>query len=93
LRDEALRTALRRKLVEEAFEALDARSDEDLVGELADVKEVIAALRRALGVTTVQLESERKDKKRRRGGFAKGLMLTTTAVPHSLRSPARQPGP
>jgi predicted house-cleaning noncanonical NTP pyrophosphatase (MazG superfamily) len=92
LRDEALRTALRRKLVEEAFEALDAKSDEDLVSELADIKEVVAALRRALGVTNVQLESERKEKKRRRGGFAKGLMLTTTAVPHFAPQPGAEIG-
>ena len=54
LTGEALITALRRKLVEEA---LDAKRGEDLVGELADVEEVLRALSAAIGVSKEQLES------------------------------------
>lgn len=84
LRKEALHQALKQKLVEEAFEALDAGSDEELVAELADVKEVVRALCRALGITPAQLEAERREKRIRRGGFKKGLMLRKTAMPPAV---------
>ncbi len=85
LTGEALITALRRKLVEEALEALDAKPGEDLVGELADVEEVLRALSTALGVTREHLDKERKSKNKRRGGFEQGYMLIKTATPHSLQ--------
>ena len=80
----ALLEALRKKLVEEAFEALDAKAGEELIGELADVQEVVRAIAAALGVPFEQIEAERGDKRSKRGGFDRGLMLTTTAAPHSL---------
>jgi predicted house-cleaning noncanonical NTP pyrophosphatase (MazG superfamily) len=67
LKGSALETALRQKLVEEAFEVLDAKS-EDLIGELADVQEVMKALGRALGVSATDIELEREEKEERRGG-------------------------
>jgi len=83
---DALVDALRQKLVEEAFEALDAKSGPDLIGELADLQEVVRALCRELGVSTSDIEAEREKKEKRRGGFEKGLMLIETATPHSIHS-------
>ncbi|HMX24604.1 MAG TPA: nucleoside triphosphate pyrophosphohydrolase [Blastocatellia bacterium] len=80
---EALVTALRQKLVEEAFEALDA-SPGELVGELADVQEVVRGLCQALGLSVNDIESEREEKAARRGGFNEGLMLIKTSTPHSI---------
>jgi predicted house-cleaning noncanonical NTP pyrophosphatase (MazG superfamily) len=91
LTGEALITALRRKLVEEALEALDAKPGEDLVGELADVEEVLRALAAALGVTREHLDKERKSKNKRRGGFEQGYMLIKTATPHSLQKRSNDP--
>ena len=88
LRGDALLKALREKLVEEAFEVLDAKSGEDLVGELADVEEVVSAICQALQLKESQLRSVRRQKKRRRGGFEDGLMLTKTATPHSIQRPS-----
>jgi predicted house-cleaning noncanonical NTP pyrophosphatase (MazG superfamily) len=85
LAGDALVTALRQKLVEEAFEALDAKSGGELIGELADVEEVVRGLCCALKVTAEQIEAERIDKRKRRGGFDCGLMLTKTATPHSIQ--------
>ena len=85
LKGDAVISALRQKLVEEALEALDARSGDDLVGELADVEEVISGLRTALRLSKAQIEAERLDKQKRRGGFQSGYMLTRTATPHSLQ--------
>ncbi len=81
---EALVAALRQKLVEEAFEVLDAKSGQDLIGELADIQEVIRALCRTLGVNNSDIETEREEKEKRRGGFKKGLMLIKTSTPHSI---------
>lgn len=84
LTGDALIAALKQKLVEEAFEALDASSGEELIGELADVAEVVQALGVALGLDPSRIENDRKEKTRKRGGFEKGYMLTTTGTPQSL---------
>jgi len=69
LRGDALTFELRQKLVEEALEALDVKSGDDLVGELADVEEVIAGLRSALRLNSEQIETERLEKRKRKGAF------------------------
>ena len=51
LSGEALVTALRTKLCEEAQEAAEAGSRKQLVEELADVREVMFALMAAEGIT------------------------------------------
>jgi predicted house-cleaning noncanonical NTP pyrophosphatase (MazG superfamily) len=84
LKGEALMIALRRKLVEEALEALDANAGTDLIGELADVLEVVRAISKAIQTSSQQLEEERSRKLKKRGGFDEGFMLLTTASPHSL---------
>jgi predicted house-cleaning noncanonical NTP pyrophosphatase (MazG superfamily) len=84
LRGDALIVALRQKLVEEAFEALDAASGEELLGEIADVQEVLLALASALDIDSRSLEQERLRKKKKRGGFDAGLMLVKTAAPQSV---------
>lgn len=85
LQGDAMVAALRQKLVEEAFEALDAEQGQDLVGELADIGEVVNGLCTALNVSLERLQLEISDKRRRKGGFEKGLMLRRTASPHSIR--------
>ncbi len=87
---DALLTGLRQKLVEEAFEALDANAGSDLVGELADVQEVLNAIVATLALDNGDLEKERLQKRRKRGGFEEGFMLTRTSTPHSL-SPIESP--
>ena len=84
LKNEALITGLREKLVEESFEVLDAKSSHDLIGELADVSEVINALCNALGISSSHLGAVQKEKRKKRGGFEKGVMLTRTGTPHSI---------
>jgi predicted house-cleaning noncanonical NTP pyrophosphatase (MazG superfamily) len=90
---DALLAALQQKLVEEAFEALDVKSGEDLIGELADIQEVVKALCQALGVNPTDIETERKEKEKRRGGFQKGLMLVKTTTPHSIQKQSTTPEP
>lgn len=84
LRGDALLAALRQKLVEEALKALDAKSGDELIGELADVQEVIYGICKALQTTSEQLETQRLKKLERRGGFDEGVMLKRTSMPRSL---------
>jgi len=89
LKGEALLAALRQKLVEESYEALDARAGDELIGELADIQEVTQAIRESLQVPSEQLDAQREEKRKRRGGFHRGLMLKKTSTPHTL---AKKPG-
>ena len=66
------------------FESLDAKSGDELIGELADVQEVIYGICKALQITPEQLEVERTKKHSRRGGFDNGVMLKRTSLPRSL---------
>lgn len=91
LQGEALIRALRQKLVEESFEALDAKSGNDLVGELADVSEVIDALCSALKISRSHLNTVQKEKRQKRGGFEKGVMLARTTSPHSIHQASTEP--
>ncbi len=85
LSGDAFLLALRQKLVEESLEALDAKSGDDLVGELSDIEEVIRAISQVLQVRKGRIEAERKDKRKRRGSFNAGFMLRKTSTPHTLQ--------
>jgi predicted house-cleaning noncanonical NTP pyrophosphatase (MazG superfamily) len=91
LSGDALVYAMRQKLVEEALEAFDAKSEDELIDELADVAEVISGMRQALQVSPERLEEVRRNKHNRRGGFEKGLMLKRTSLPRSLSSGESKP--
>ncbi len=64
---------------------LDVKSGGELIGELADLQEVVRALCRILNVSAADIEVEREEKEKRRGGFEKGLMLIKTTTPHSIQ--------
>ncbi|MEQ1933457.1 MAG: nucleoside triphosphate pyrophosphohydrolase [Fimbriimonadaceae bacterium] len=86
LSGELLLRALRDKLVEEAFEALDATSLETIVDELADVDEVIGAVLKQLGVSRSTLARRRTTKRVKAGGFEKGYVLLDTNNPTLMSS-------
>ena len=68
------RTALRAKLVEEAQEAASCEPQE-LSKELADLLQVIDAVRTAHGISKQQLAAVQKRRVSLRGAFTKRLML------------------
>ncbi|WP_135825337.1 nucleoside triphosphate pyrophosphohydrolase [Halorussus ruber] len=68
---EEYRRRLREKLCEEAAEFRDAGDPE----ELADVLEVLAAIREAEDLDGAELETLREEKADERGGFAEGIVL------------------
>ncbi len=72
---EAYIVELKRKLVEEAREALEASTQDDLLLELADLMEVIVSLLNASGVSPGDLEAMRLQRREKRGGFEQRLLL------------------
>lgn len=90
VRGEAMLAALRRKLVEETFEVLDAKTTEQITEELADVREVSLGIMAELGITEANVETARREKFNRRGGFKDGLMLGRTAVSSPLGSQVQE---
>lgn len=66
--------ALKKKLIEEAREFASKPTKE----ELADILEVVSALREYLGLTPEELEFTKKKKRIMRGGFKKRIFLLDT---------------
>lgn len=73
--------ALREKLVEEAFEVIDATVQDSIVEELADVSEVIDGIISQLGIKRVELRKRQDQKRKKTGGFTDGLVLLETRNP------------
>lgn len=88
LQGDLLLRALREKLVEESYEALDAKSHDAIIEELADVQEVIDAVLKQLGVTHREVQARQRAKRTKAGGFQHGYVLveTTNPAPDSGRS-------
>jgi len=72
--------ALKDKLIEEAFEVFDA-DDNSLLGELADVSEVIDGILYHLNIEKEELLDKQKKKYDKVGGFKDGLILLDTENP------------
>lgn len=72
--------ALKDKLIEEAFEVFDA-DDDSLLGELADVSEVIDGILYHLNIDKEELLNKQKKKYDKVGGFKDGLILLDTENP------------
>jgi predicted house-cleaning noncanonical NTP pyrophosphatase (MazG superfamily) len=73
---------LRHKIVEEAVEIWNSDSG-DLVGELADLSEVLHALYERAGLTEEQVEATRQARRESRGGFDQLIYLEST-TPETL---------
>lgn len=67
---------LNEKLKEELEEFYFARPEE-VVGELADVIEVLYAIAESKGISVEDIEKVRKEKKEDRGGFKERIFLKT----------------
>jgi predicted house-cleaning noncanonical NTP pyrophosphatase (MazG superfamily) len=78
LEPDALLTALKTKLIEEAYEVQNAGDAQAMLEELADIQEVILAIQRCIGSSPQELEERRIEKEEKRGGFNSGLILLST---------------
>lgn len=70
---------LKRKLVEESLEVLDAEGTDDLITELADVMEVIDGIVRQKGIVFQDILDRKEKKRKKTGGFEKGVYLKKTS--------------
>lgn len=84
LKNEALISAMKRKVVEESLEVFDAKTSDEIIEEIADLREIINALTKELRISNRDIERVRKAKKMKRGGFDSGIMLGKTALSPSL---------
>jgi len=66
---------LRRKLEEETRELKSARTQQQLIEELADIEEIVQALLKLHGSDKKQLERTRQKKAAENGAFKKRLFL------------------
>ena len=78
---DAFLRALREKLAEEAFEVLDATDQNSIIGELADVNEIIDEILCQLGIGRDELRKRQDEKREKAGGFKDGLVLLETMNP------------
>lgn len=72
------RQLLKRKLVEEAIEVLEAEGEGAIAEELADVEEVLLALRTALQVDQDTVRAIQEAKREKRGAFDDHIVLVQT---------------
>ncbi|QQR92194.1 MAG: nucleoside triphosphate pyrophosphohydrolase [Candidatus Iainarchaeum archaeon] len=75
LSDSEYRLHLKLKLVEESAEAVEASSNEAILGELADLNEVLEMLMVQHGLTIIDLRAAKAKKRAERGGFEKRIFL------------------
>lgn len=66
---------LRKKLLEEVNEYLEASTDEESLSELGDVMEVVRSLARMHGKSYEDLEKLREEKETERGAFQERVFL------------------
>lgn len=71
---------LKKKLVEESDEVV-ASSGEELIEELADLKEVIDTLMRTCNITDEMVEAARQKKLDARGGFDRRIFVAYADIP------------
>lgn len=77
---------LKEKLIEEAREAAASEVRDDLVEELADLAEVIAALTVAAGIAPEEIEAVRLKKRDERGGFEDRVFNAAVEAPDGTPS-------
>lgn len=75
LDDDAFRIALKRKLLEEANELIEAVSREDVLGELADVLQLVESIAADHGLSFQEVETHKEAKKQERGAFTEQVFL------------------
>jgi predicted house-cleaning noncanonical NTP pyrophosphatase (MazG superfamily) len=81
LSDQEFQKQLSLKLIEEAHEVQHAKTKENMLEELADVLEVIDALRKSHGFTTKELNDCKLKKRKEKGGFDGKRFITVAEHP------------
>ena len=75
LDEEKFKVALKEKLVEEASELLEAKTNEEVLNELSDVLQLLESIAQNNNTTIAEVEKQKEKKKQERGAFEKKLFL------------------
>jgi predicted house-cleaning noncanonical NTP pyrophosphatase (MazG superfamily) len=75
--------ALLKKITEEAAEVQESVENKNTEEELADLQELIDATVRHLGKTREDIEKIQKEKREKRGGFEKRILMDAPLKPQS----------
>lgn len=70
-----LESYIKRKILEEAQEVIDAKTQKDIIEEIADLTEVLDKYMKAMGIAHSQVAEIRIRKRMDKGGFNKGFVL------------------
>ncbi len=81
LNDEEFDAELRVKMIEEVHEVKSARSKDELLGELADMFEVIETLANLHGFNFDEVRAAQLKKGKERGGFGQRMFVETAEHP------------
>lgn len=80
LSPEDIKRELIRKIIEEASEIQITDSAEKIIGEIADLKQVINDFTKLCDITDEQVEAVRQTKFDKKGGFLAGTFVTTLTL-------------
>ena len=75
LDDEQFSSALKEKLIEEAKELQEAKTQEEILNELSDVLQLVESIASNNKLTIEEIKNQKEAKKIKRGGFEKKLFL------------------
>ena len=81
MENDEFKRELRKKLVEEAKEVIEAQGKEGTTKELADVLELIKSIAESEDITFNLVEEEQEKRREKRGGFKKKLSLIWSDAP------------
>jgi len=69
---------LKKKVLEEAKELIEARGKKEIINEIVDIQELIDVLMLELSLNKTQIKKQQKIKNKKRGGFKNRLFLLKT---------------
>ena len=69
---------IKKKILEEAKELIEAKGKKEIINEIVDVQELIDVLILESGLTKLEIQKQQKVKNKKRGGFKKRLFLIKT---------------
>lgn len=69
---------IKKKILEESKELIQAKTRKEIINEIIDIQELIDVLIAELGLTKSEIKKQQKIKNKKRGGFKKRLFLIKT---------------
>jgi predicted house-cleaning noncanonical NTP pyrophosphatase (MazG superfamily) len=81
LSERELLEALKQKIIEEAKEIPVDGPRNEIIGELADVEQVLEDIAKRLSISNEEIRNAKQKKFEKKGGFSKGLFVEKVSVP------------